>query len=172
MVFQSHDAVPCVYDKRRVRIRSTSACPNPSLDGRIEDRAAGARAVGARSRKSLTQSGCRYPAASKRAVHRGTVATAYEVILLDEPCSALDPISTAKIEELIEEVSADLHDRDQEHNMQQERLGIHRVHVSGRAGGIRPTEKIFTAPGQEAHRAVHHGASARARTGKGTPVFR
>ena len=33
-----------------------------------------------------------------------TVAMQPEVILLDEPCSALDPISTAKIEELIDEL--------------------------------------------------------------------
>ena len=34
-----------------------------------------------------------------------TVAIHPDVILLDEPCSALDPISTAKVEELIDELS-------------------------------------------------------------------
>ena len=33
------------------------------------------------------------------------IAVSPEVILMDEPCSALDPIATAKIEELIEELS-------------------------------------------------------------------
>ena len=34
-----------------------------------------------------------------------------EVILMDEPCSALDPIATLRIEELIEQAAGDLHDR-------------------------------------------------------------
>jgi phosphate transport system ATP-binding protein len=42
-----------------------------------------------------------------------------EVILLDEPCSALDPISTARIEELIEELKADYTIVIVTHNMQQ-----------------------------------------------------
>ena len=50
-----------------------------------------------------------------------TVATRPEVILLDEPCSALDPISTAKIEELIDELSADYTIVIVTHNMQQAR---------------------------------------------------
>src|SRR4029078_11966881 len=48
-----------------------------------------------------------------------TVAVKPEVILLDEPCSALDPISTAKIEELIDELSADYTIAIVTHNMQQ-----------------------------------------------------
>ena len=42
-----------------------------------------------------------------------------EVILFDEPCSALDPISTAKIEELIDELKADYTIVIVTHNMQQ-----------------------------------------------------
>jgi len=42
-----------------------------------------------------------------------------EVILLDEPCSALDPISTAKIEELIDELKQDYTIVIVTHNMQQ-----------------------------------------------------
>src|SRR5207249_3305688 len=48
-----------------------------------------------------------------------TVAVKPEVILLDEPCSALDPISTAKIEELIDELKADYTIVMVTHNMQQ-----------------------------------------------------
>ena len=40
-----------------------------------------------------------------------TLAVEPEVILMDEPCSALDPIATLKIEELIAELQAALHDR-------------------------------------------------------------
>jgi len=42
-----------------------------------------------------------------------------EVILFDEPCSALDPISTAKIEELIDELKTDYTLIIVTHNMQQ-----------------------------------------------------
>jgi phosphate transport system ATP-binding protein len=48
-----------------------------------------------------------------------TVAVRPEVILFDEPCSALDPISTAKIEELIDELKDDYTIVIVTHNMQQ-----------------------------------------------------
>jgi phosphate transport system ATP-binding protein len=48
-----------------------------------------------------------------------TVAVRPEVILFDEPCSALDPISTAKIEELIDELTDDYTIVIVTHNMQQ-----------------------------------------------------
>ncbi len=38
------------------------------------------------------------------------IAVSPEVILMDEPCSALDPIATAKVEELIDELRRELHD--------------------------------------------------------------
>ena len=44
-----------------------------------------------------------------------------EVILLDEPCSALDPIATAKIEELIDELKNDYTIVIVTHNMQRRR---------------------------------------------------
>ncbi|MFY9834508.1 MAG: ATP-binding cassette domain-containing protein, partial [Methylocystis sp.] len=48
-----------------------------------------------------------------------TVAIHPEVILFDEPCSALDPISTAKVEELIDELSQRYTIAIVTHNMQQ-----------------------------------------------------
>jgi len=48
-----------------------------------------------------------------------TVAVRPEVILFDEPCSALDPISTAKIEELIDELKSEYTLVIVTHNMQQ-----------------------------------------------------
>jgi len=47
------------------------------------------------------------------------IAIKPEVLLLDEPCSALDPISTAKVEELIVELKADYTVVIVTHNMQQ-----------------------------------------------------
>ena len=48
-----------------------------------------------------------------------TVAARPEVILFDEPCSALDPISTAKIEDLIDELSKNYTIAIVTHNMEQ-----------------------------------------------------
>ena len=42
------------------------------------------------------------------------LATSPEVLLMDEPCSALDPVSTAKIEDLIHELKEQRHDRDRD----------------------------------------------------------
>ncbi len=47
------------------------------------------------------------------------IAIKPEVLLLDEPCSALDPISTAKVEELIHELKTDYTVVIVTHNMQQ-----------------------------------------------------
>ncbi len=76
------------------------------------------------------------------------MATRPEVILLDEPCSALDPISTAKIEELIDELSAEYTIVIVTHNMQQaSRASDYTAFMYlGELVEYGPTEKIFTAP--------------------------
>ena len=77
-----------------------------------------------------------------------SVATRPEVILLDEPCSALDPISTAKIEELIEELCNDYTIVIVTHNMQQaSRASDYTAFMYlGELIEYGATEKIFTAP--------------------------
>ena len=77
-----------------------------------------------------------------------SVATKPEVILLDEPCSALDPISTAKIEELIEELANDYTIVIVTHNMQQaSRASDYTAFMYlGELIEYGATEKIFTAP--------------------------
>jgi phosphate transport system ATP-binding protein len=51
------------------------------------------------------------------------IAVEPEVILMDEPCSALDPIATARIEDLMQEIKQQYTDRDRDrHNMQQAAL--------------------------------------------------
>lgn len=55
------------------------------------------------------------------------------MLLLDEPCSALDPISTGRIEELITELKQDYTVVIVTHNMQQAaRCSDHGVYVPGR----------------------------------------
>jgi len=77
-----------------------------------------------------------------------TIAISPEVILMDEPCSALDPIATARIEELIAELSQNYTIAIVTHSMQQAARVSHRTayfHL-GRLIEVGTTDKIFTAP--------------------------
>jgi phosphate transport system ATP-binding protein len=77
-----------------------------------------------------------------------TVAVKPEVILFDEPCSALDPISTAKIEELIDELKEDYTLVIVTHNMQQAaRVSDFTAFMYlGELIEVDTTSKMFTAP--------------------------
>ena len=77
-----------------------------------------------------------------------TVAVKPEVILFDEPCSALDPISTAKIEELIGELKADYTVVIVTHNMQQAaRVSDFTAFMYlGELVEFDTTSRVFTAP--------------------------
>ena len=73
-----------------------------------------------------------------------------EVILMDEPCSALDPIATAKIEELIHELKTQYAIVTVTHNMQQAgRISDYTAFFYlGRLIEFGPTAKIFTNPSE------------------------
>lgn len=76
------------------------------------------------------------------------IAISPEVILMDEPCSALDPIASAKIEELIAELSQNYTIAIVTHSMQQAARVSNRTayfHL-GRLVEVNDTEKVFTAP--------------------------
>ncbi|HSM29458.1 MAG TPA: phosphate ABC transporter ATP-binding protein PstB [Woeseiaceae bacterium] len=77
-----------------------------------------------------------------------TIAVNPEVILMDEPCSALDPIATARIEDLIDELSQDYAIVIVTHSMQQAARVSRRVayfHL-GRLVEVDETDRIFTNP--------------------------
>lgn len=77
-----------------------------------------------------------------------TIAVEPEVILMDEPCSALDPIATAKIEELIDELRANYTIVIVTHSMQQAARVSQRTayfHL-GKLIEVNPTERVFTNP--------------------------
>ena len=76
------------------------------------------------------------------------IATEPEVILMDEPCSALDPIATARIEELIRELEKKFTIVIVTHSMQQaERLSDETAFFHmGKIIEFGPTAQIFTAP--------------------------
>ena len=77
-----------------------------------------------------------------------TIAVNPEVILMDEPCSALDPIATAKIEDLIEELRENFSIAIVTHSMQQAARVSQRTayfHM-GRLVEVGATDKVFTNP--------------------------
>ena len=77
-----------------------------------------------------------------------TLAVEPEVVLMDEPCSALDPIATAKIEELISELKTKYTIVTVTHNMQQAgRISDYTAFFYiGRLIEFGPTSRIFTSP--------------------------
>ncbi len=77
-----------------------------------------------------------------------TIAVSPEVILMDEPCSALDPIATAKVEELIDELREDYTIAIVTHSMQQAARVSQRTayfHL-GRLIEVGETDEIFSNP--------------------------
>src|SRR5258707_248369 len=79
-----------------------------------------------------------------------TLAVEPDVVLMDEPCSALDPIATAKIEELIHELKTRYTIVIVTHNMQQAgRVSDHTgFFYLGKLIEFGPTTKIFTNPSE------------------------
>ncbi|MEZ4521847.1 MAG: phosphate ABC transporter ATP-binding protein PstB [Thermomicrobiales bacterium] len=82
-----------------------------------------------------------------------TIATQPDVILMDEPCSALDPISTLRIEDLMRELVEDYTIIIVTHNMQQAArvsdVTAFMTLTEGRSGTLAemgPTDEIFTSP--------------------------
>jgi phosphate transport system ATP-binding protein len=80
-----------------------------------------------------------------------TIAVEPEVILMDEPCSALDPIATLKVEELIEELKERYTIVIVTHNMQQAaRVSSSTAFMlDGELVEHSPTAQLFTTPGDE-----------------------
>ena len=149
MVFQKPTPFPMsIRDNVAFGIKLYERLPRSEMEGRIEDALTRA-ALWTEVKDKLHASGLSLSGGQQqRLCIARTVATRPEVILLDEPCSALDPISTAKIEELIDELSADYTIVIVTHNMQQaSRASDYTAFMYlGELVEYGATEKIFTAP--------------------------
>jgi len=93
------------------------------------------------------------------------IAVEPQVLLMDEPCSALDPISTSAIEDLIHELKSDYTIVIVTHNMQQaarvsDDTGFFNLKATGEPGHLvefNPTKKMFTNPDQDSTEAYISG---------------
>ena len=120
MVFQKPTPFPMsIYENIAFGIRLYEKLPRSELDGRVEV-ALRRAALWNEVKDKLSTSGLSLSGGQQqRLCIARTVAVQPEVILLDEPASALDPISTGKIEELIDELKDDYTIVIVTHNMQQ-----------------------------------------------------
>jgi phosphate transport system ATP-binding protein len=120
MVFQKPTPFPMsIYDNIAFGIRLYESLPKSELDGRVED-ALRRGALWEEVKDKLNASGTSLSGGQQqRLCIARTIAVKSEVILFDEPCSALDPISTARIEELIDELKSTYTIVIVTHNMQQ-----------------------------------------------------
>ncbi len=120
MVFQKPTPFPMsIYDNIAFGIGLYEKLTKSEMDGRVEEVLRRAALWGEVKDKLRTSGQGLSGGQQQRLCIARTVAIKPEVILLDEPCSALDPISTARIEELIEELKADYTIAIVTHNMQQ-----------------------------------------------------
>ncbi len=120
MVFQKPTPFPMsIYDNVAFGVKLFDSLSAPEMDERVEW-ALRKAALWTEVRDKLQQSGSSLSGGQQQrlCIARG-IAIKPEVLLLDEPCSALDPISTAKVEELIAELKADYTVVIVTHNMQQ-----------------------------------------------------
>ena len=120
MVFQKPTPFPMsIYDNVAFGVRLFERLSKAEMDERVEWALTKA-AIWNEVKDKLNQSGNSLSGGQQQrlCIARG-VAIKPEILLLDEPCSALDPISTAKIEELIAELKSDYTVVIVTHNMQQ-----------------------------------------------------
>ncbi|MBU2409940.1 MAG: phosphate ABC transporter ATP-binding protein PstB [Gammaproteobacteria bacterium] len=120
MVFQKPTPFPMsIYDNIAFGVKLFENLSASEMDDRVEW-ALKKAALWTEVKDKLQQSGSGLSGGQQQrlCIARG-IAIKPEVLLLDEPCSALDPISTAKIEELIAELKSDYTVVIVTHNMQQ-----------------------------------------------------
>jgi phosphate transport system ATP-binding protein len=153
MVFQKPTPFPMsIYDNIAFGVRLFEDLSRARMDERVEWALTKA-ALWKEAKDKLNQSGHSLSGGQQQrlCIARG-IAVRPEVLLLDEPCSALDPISTAKIEELITELKHDYTVVIVTHNMQQAaRVSDFTAYMYlGELVEFGLTDQIFLKPGKQA----------------------
>jgi phosphate transport system ATP-binding protein len=152
MVFQKPTPFPMsIYDNIAFGVRLFENLSRAHMDERVEWALTKA-ALWKEAKDKLHQSGHSLSGGQQQrlCIARG-VAVRPEILLLDEPCSALDPISTAKIEELISELKVDYTVVIVTHNMQQAaRVSDYTAYMYlGELIEFGETNQIFLKPGKQ-----------------------
>lgn len=149
MVFQKPTPFPMsIYENIAFGIRLHEKLDKAEQDQRVEA-ALHKAALWGEVKDKLHQSGLSLSGGQQqRLCIARAIAIRPDVLLLDEPASALDPISTAKIEELIDELRADYCIAIVTHNMQQAvRVSEYTAFMYlGELIEFGPTDDIFTRP--------------------------
>ncbi|MCA3175441.1 MAG: phosphate ABC transporter ATP-binding protein PstB [Burkholderiales bacterium] len=153
MVFQKPTPFPMsIYDNISFGVRLFEKLSKAEMDERVQWALTKA-ALWNEVKDKLNQNGTSLSGGQQQrlCIARG-IAIRPEVLLLDEPCSALDPISTAKIEELIAELKQDYTVLIVTHNMQQAaRCSDHTAYMYlGELIEFGETDQIFIKPKQKA----------------------
>jgi phosphate transport system ATP-binding protein len=149
MVFQKPTPFPMsIYDNVAFGVKLYESLSKTEMDERVEW-ALQKAAIWDEVKDKLSQSGSGLSGGQQQrlCIARG-VAVKPTVLLLDEPCSALDPISTSRIEELIHELKKDYTIVIVTHNMQQAaRVSDYTAYMYlGEMMEFDDTNKIFTNP--------------------------
>src|SRR5689334_4538525 len=152
MVFQKPTPFPMsIYDNVAFGVRLYEKLSQSEMDARVEA-ALRRAALWTEVKDKLKNSGLSLSGGQQQrlCIARG-VAVKPSVLLLDEPCSALDPISTSKVEELIDELKSDYCIVIVTHNMQQAaRAADYTAFMYlGELVEYGETEQIFTNPANE-----------------------
>jgi phosphate transport system ATP-binding protein len=149
MVFQKPTPFPMsIYENIAFGIRLYEKLPKSEMDGRVEA-ALRKAALWDEVKDKIGQSGLGLSGGQQqRLCIARAIAVKPSVLLLDEPASALDPISTAKVEELIEELASDYCIAIVTHNMQQAARASQFTAFMylGELIEFNRTDNIFTAP--------------------------
>ena len=153
MVFQRPTPFPMsIYDNIAYGVRLFEKLPKSELDDRVEW-ALKKAALWTDVKDKLSASGFALSGGQQqRLCIARAVAVKPEVLLLDEPCSALDPISTAKIEDLINELKKEYTVVIVTHSMQQAaRISDFTAYMYlGELIEFGETEMMFTHPTKKA----------------------
>jgi len=155
MVFQKPNPFPTmsIYENVAAGLRLLGRTPKSEMDGVVESSLRRA-ALWDEVKEKLKQPGTSLSGGQQqRLCIARAIAVQPRVLLMDEPCSALDPVATLKIEELIRELAADYTIVIVTHNMQQaSRVSDSTAFFSmdeNRSGYLveaGPTPMIFTSP--------------------------
>jgi phosphate transport system ATP-binding protein len=149
MVFQKSNPFPkSIYENVAYGLRIAGTRRKDVLDAAVEQSLRGA-ALWDEVKDRLGESALALSGGQQqRLCIARAIAIEPEVILMDEPCSALDPIATTKVESLIHELAGRYTIVIVTHNMQQAARVSDRTAFLylGKLIEVGPTEKIFTTP--------------------------